>query len=132
MAATAETINTATLIMKAEEAAHAAMRTAKTSPMVVRQHASPFNDSSPVVKEWFVPEGPCGFAWVVINPARGPLVAELKRQKKGHKHYPAGYCVWMGQLNHTQSVEVLEAGANAYANVLQAAGVKCYADSRLD
>jgi hypothetical protein len=54
------------VIAEAEVAALAAMKSAKTTPMTVQQHASPFNDASPVVKSWHVPEGPCGFAWVHI------------------------------------------------------------------
>jgi hypothetical protein len=120
------------VIAEAEVAALAAMKSAKTTPMTVQQHASPFNDASPVVKSWHVPEGPCGFAWVHISPARGPIVAELKKQGKGHKSYHGGWDVSMVHLTQTQSVEIKEAGARAYAEVLKANGVTCYADSRLD
>ena len=77
--------------------------------------------------EWF----PCGFAWVIITPARGPLVAWLKKQ--GHKlAYGGGLQVWNPSTNYTQSMNALAAGAHAYAQVLRDAGYQAYADSRMD
>jgi hypothetical protein len=122
----------AAIVLEAEQAAIAAMKTAKTTPMVVTQHANPMDDKSPAVKQWYVPEGPCGFAWVNISPARGKLVAELKKQKKGHKAYHGGWDYWMGSLNHTQSIETLEAGARAMALVFKSYGYTAHVGSRLD
>jgi hypothetical protein len=130
--AAADKLSPKALIIAAEYAAQCAMKTAKTTPMIVTQRANPMDDNSPPVKQWYVPEGPCGFAWVNISPARGPLVAELKKQGKGHKAYHGGWDYWMGSLNHTQSIEVLEAGARAMAAVFKTHGYTAYAQSRLD
>lgn len=78
---------------------------------------------------------PCGFAWVVIRPARGPLVQWLKEQGKGHKHHAGGYSLWyseMHDLGHLQCIEIHEPAARAFARVLKDEGLNAYADSRLD
>lgn len=79
-----------------------------------------------------VSEGPCGFAYVIIKPARGAFVKYLKDQKLGHKGYYGGYKVSMSHLSSSQSYERAVAAARAFAKVLQDNGVKCYTDSRLD
>lgn len=78
--------------------------------------------------EWF----PCGFAWVKIKPARGQFVAYLKANKLGHSSYTGGYDVWNPSGNTTQSMYAKEAGAIAFANVLQSHGVKCIVETRED
>lgn len=77
---------------------------------------------------------PCGFAWIVIRPARGPLVTYLKKQGIGYKGHGGGWNVsaskldgWMGQ-----NVEVKVRSCRAAADVLKAAGIECYVDNRLD
>ena len=99
------------------------------------------------VNNYHVPEGPCGFAWVVTNEhGNGPFVKYLKNNSgrfknhsngsgpsyiHGDKYYYGGYYVtWVGEFG--QSVEKKEAYAEAFCSVLTAAGLKCYAGSRLD
>lgn len=77
---------------------------------------------------WF----PCGFAWVIIRPARGPVVNALRASGDGSKAHGGGFQVWNPSKNHTQSMEALYAGAKAYAEVLKANGIDAYADNRMD
>lgn len=78
--------------------------------------------------DWY----PCGFAWVIIKPATGPLVKRLKELDLGSKAYGGGLQVWNPAKNNTQCMDALYKGAVAFANVLKAEGVNCYADSRID
>lgn len=76
--------------------------------------------------------GACGFAWVEIRPARGILAKTLKETRKGDKGWNGGIHVWNPSGVAVQSIDVLEAGARAYAHVLRKYGVNAYANSRLD
>ncbi len=76
---------------------------------------------------------PCGFAWVNIKPARGPVVKALKEMGIGRTDsYCGGYTVWNPSGNFCQNVDAKLAGARAFAKVLNDAGVKCIAESRWD
>jgi hypothetical protein len=80
-------------------------------------------------EQWF----PCGFAWVKIRPARGSFVAMLKDKGIGRTDsYEGGYAIWNPSANSTQWMDALVAGARAFAEVLQQAGIKCSAQSRID
>ena len=81
-------------------------------------------------KTYFVEGGVCGFAGVVIKPARGKFVSYLKNLGMGHKHYYGGWYVSVHEFG--QSLTRKEAYASAYAKVLSEAGFKCYVDSRMD
>ena len=78
--------------------------------------------------QWY----PCGFASVVIRPARGPVVAALKEMGIGSKAYGGGYSVWNPSGNPTQWMDAKYQGAIAFAKVLQAAGVDAQAECRMD
>jgi len=69
---------------------------------------------------------PCGFAWVSI-PSDG-------RTKLGKLLSQVGMVgkVWNPSGNHTQDMYAKEAGAEAYAEVLNANGIKAYVDTRMD
>ena len=81
----------------------------------------------------------CGFAWVVIKDGRS-MVAKVASEAKsgqpghGYKHHKRGFVVYMpGREEHNgQSVAIFQAGAQAFAEVLKAAGIECFADYRLD
>lgn len=75
---------------------------------------------------------PCGFAWVVIKPARGAFVSYLKSIEEGSKHYYGGWSVWNPSKNFTQNMDAKMAGARAFANVLQKYGINAYAQERMD
>ena len=76
----------------------------------------------------------CGFAWVIVNPARGPFVAWCKANNIGHKHYKAGWEFWYSAFDptNTQSISVHEAAAKAFAESLQSEGINASWGSRLD
>lgn len=86
------------------------------TPMVVQQHEQPLNDNSPVVKQYHVPDGVCGFAWVNFSPATTPFCKWLKEHGYVGKSYYGGYDYWVGQGN--QSMEKKEAFAHAMAHVI--------------
>lgn len=118
------------LWLKAHEAGMAAVSGAKVVPMVVQQHASMVDDSSRVVKEWFVEDGVCGFAWVNVHPGTSKFARWMKEAKGCSKGYPGGMQFWIHEFN--QSMQKKEVYAHAFAKVLQEAGIKAYAGSRLD
>jgi hypothetical protein len=74
----------------------------------------------------------CGFAWVNINPAKGPMVKYLKALGVGGKGYPKGYQIWNPSNNYTQDMDAKYAGAQAFAKVLSDNGVNAVAGCRLD
>jgi hypothetical protein len=74
----------------------------------------------------------CGFAWVDISSARIPFVGWCKKNNVGRKHWQKGWCIWNPAGNPTQSMDVKEAGAFAFAEVLRKHGISAYAGSRAD
>lgn len=111
---------------KAYAAGMAAGEAATPHPMVVQQHANMMNDRSPVVKEWYVSEGACGFAWVNVYPRNSSFAIWLRK----HKNERNG-CIWIGEFG--QSIERKEAMARKMAEVLrEELEIKAYSGSRLD
>jgi hypothetical protein len=78
--------------------------------------------------QWY----PCGFAWVNIRPARGPLVNALKVMKAGSRGYSGGLEIWNPSGHNTQCMDAKFAGAKAFADVLKSRGYQCTAQSRMD
>ena len=106
-------------------------RAASVTPMIVGSPSTPFgSDIDYSKKTYFVEGGACGFAGVVIKPARGKFVSYLKSIGKGHKHYYGGWYVSVREFN--QSLTRKEAYADAFAKVLGEVGMSCYVDSRMD
>lgn len=106
-------------------------RDASVTPMVVGSPSTPFgSDIDYSKKTYFVEGGACGFAGVVIKPARGKFVSYLKSIGIGNKHYYGGYYVSVREFG--QSLARKEAYAEAYAKVLSEEGMRCYVDSRMD
>ena len=81
-------------------------------------------------KTYVVEGGVCGFAGVVIKPARGKFVSYLKSLDMGYKHYYGGWYVSVREFG--QSLTRKEAYAEAFAKVLSEVGMRCYVDSRMD
>ena len=81
-------------------------------------------------KTYFVEGGVCGFAGVVIKPARGKFVSYLKSIDKGYNRYGGGYYVPVRVFG--QSLTRKEAYAKAFADVLKEVGMKVFVDSRMD
>ena len=88
------------------------------------------NDIDYSKKTYFVESGVCGFAGVVIKPARGKFVSYLKSLDMGYKHYYGGWYVSVREFG--QSLTRKEAYATAFAKVLSEVGMRCYVDSRMD
>ena len=117
------------------ERAHAAGHVAATShaptPMRVVQRTNPFDAASPIVQEFpTVHDGACGFAWVTIRPANSRAAKVLKEMFNARVAYEGGMQYWISAYG--QSVERKEAYADAFANVVREAGIKCFVGSRLD
>lgn len=76
---------------------------------------------------------PCGFAWVVVHGVKlnTRLGKEMKRVGFS-KNYGGGIQLWNPSRNMAQNVDILMAGARAYAEVLKRNGIDAYADSRWD
>jgi hypothetical protein len=76
----------------------------------------------------------CGFAWVDVYGVRSNSRLGKTLQSYGfRKSYTGSLQLWNPSGAATQSISILEAGAEAYAKVLtDKLGVKAYAGSRLD
>ena len=119
------------LLEKAHLMGMDAGRLVGVTPMVVGSPSTPLgNDIDYSKKTYFVEGGVCGFAGVVIKPARGKFVSYLKKLGMGYKHYYGGWYVSVREFG--QSLTRKEAYAEAFAKVLGEAGMSCYVDSRMD
>ncbi len=79
--------------------------------------------------------GPCGFAWVNVWGVRKNSKLGQALQAAGfRKDYTGALCLWNPSKAAVQSIDILEAGAEAYARVLkEKLGLeKVYAGSRMD
>lgn len=117
------------------ETAHAAGMKAGhevgVTPMVVGTPTELFGNEIDWNKSTYnVPDGVCGFAGVVIKPARGKFVSFLKSRGLGWKHYYGGY--YMTCREFGQSLTRKEAYCEAFAKVLGEVGMSAYVDSRMD
>lgn len=64
----------------------------------------------------------CGFAWVNIRPGNCNIANYLKKTGKAGKSYSGGVDVWNPGGSYTQSMDVKETGARAFADVLRKYG----------
>lgn len=126
---------------EAHAAGVAAAEAATPTPMVVYESEGLSDRPKAGGKSWYVPQGPCGFAWVKVagNTAFARWVRKnswgwTPVRSTGHgkwdKAYGGGYSFWVSEYG--QSVELKSAYAGAYAKVLENYGVRAYAQSRLD
>jgi len=76
----------------------------------------------------------CGFAWVNVWGVRSNSRLGKTLQSFGfRKSYDGSLQLWNPSGAATQSISILEAGAEAYAKVItEKLGIKAYAGSRLD
>lgn len=112
-------------------AGRTAVANLQVRPMIVREHSNPLDDSSSVVRQYYVEDGVCGFAWIKIRPARGKFVNWLKDNRIGRANsFEGGYDIWISEYN--QSLQKKEAYADAFAKVLVSKGIKAYSQSRMD
>ena len=96
---------------------------ARFSPAELQAYLKQYPD------QWY----PCGFAWVTVygvklNTREGKEFKALGFRKA----YEGGIELWNPARHGAQNVDVKEAGARAYADVLRASGYQAYAGSRLD
>ena len=82
--------------------------------------------------------GACGFAWVNIYKHNGTAIkgntklGKLLKAAGVRQDYTRAFQVWGGEWYNGQSIDIKEAGARAYADVLKRYGFEAYAGSRLD
>lgn len=81
-------------------------------------------------QRWHVPEGVCGFAWVIVRPGTSPYARWMRKALGTRKAYEGGEELWIRDYN--QSYERKIAYARAYAEVLQKSGINATAGGRLD
>lgn len=74
----------------------------------------------------------CGFAWVTVFEKGNTKVGRQLKAVGFRRAYDGGLQLWNPSKFGCQNVDTLEAGAQAYAEVLKKYGIKAYADSRLD
>ena len=125
------------IYVEASEAAEAAVRACRPTPMIVGSPTTPFGNEIDETKEtWFVEGGVCGFASVIIKPARGKFVTLLKSRNVGSAGYYGGWSVSSWQfaqsIRRDQSYERACAAASAAAKVLNSYGITAYVDARID
>ena len=119
------------LLEKAHLMGMDAGRRVGVTPMVVGTPTELFgNEIDWDNSTYHVSDGGCGFAGVVIKPARGKFVSYLKSLGMGYKHYYGGWYVSVREFG--QSMTRKEAYADAFAKVLTEEGMSCYVDSRMD
>ena len=105
------------------------------TPMIVKRHVDPLDDSSCVEESHFVGEGVCGFALLIFRPGNHPFVNWLRKHPRYrvHKHYYGG-CSY-SIMSFGQSFEKKLACARAMADYFREAnieGLRVSVDSRLD
>jgi len=84
--------------------------------------------------KWGGDRGACGFAWVEVYVDRTNSKQAKELLKAGFRkdYKPKCLSMWNPGGLPVQNIDIKEAGAYAYANFLQALGLKAYAGSRLD
>ena len=138
MTQTAEKIKSAyDILVEASESAEQAVKACRPTRMVVGTPTTFFgNEIDESKPTYYIEGGVCGFASVVIKPARGSIVAELKKRKIGSAHYGGGYSFSSWQLapsiRRDQSYERAVAAARGAVDVLKKYGVNAYVDARID
>lgn len=124
------------ILVEASEAAEAAVKACTPRAIIVGEAIGLSNEIDYEKKTYYVEGGVCGFASVVIKPARGTIVAELKKRKIGSAHYGGGYSFSSWQvapsIRQDQSYERAVAAAQGAVEVLKKYGVNAYVDARID
>ena len=118
------------IYLEAHAAGNAAVSQATIAPMIVQERANPLDDNSDVQRQWYVEDGVCGFASVIVKPANSRFANWLKLQGLGRKHYYGGISMSVRDFN--QSLQKKEAYAHAFVKVLSSHGINAYVDSRMD
>ena len=114
----------------ANRLAHEAVVGATIVPMTVCE-ADSTGEPLKGGQSWFIPDGPCGFAWVVVRPATGRFARWLKSEDIGrYGSYERGIVIWISQYN--QSVQKKSIHARKLAETLRSFGINAHAYDRMD
>lgn len=120
----------ALLYAKANAAGKAAAQACSVVPMIVGEAkgllGGGINFAQPV---YYVADGVCGFAWIKIS-GNSSFGKWAKKQLIARPGYPNGLQISVSEYG--QSMQLKEAYAYAFAEVLREAGIEAYAQSRLD
>jgi hypothetical protein len=76
--------------------------------------------------------GYCGFAWVKVSEKASTKLGRALKTVGFRKSYSGGLDLWNPGGSFTQSMDIKEAGAEAYAQVLRKFGINACACSRAD
>jgi hypothetical protein len=76
--------------------------------------------------------GYCGFAWVKVPVKASTKLGRALKTVGFKKSYSGGLDLWNPGGNFTQSMDIKEAGAHAYAETLKQHGIEAYMLSRAD
>ena len=74
----------------------------------------------------------CGFAWVKVKEKASTKLGRALKTVGFKKSYSGGLDFWNPGGSFTQSMDVKEAGASAYAEILKQHGIDAYMQSRAD
>ena len=119
------------IFAEALAAGRVAGEAAEPTPMVVGTPTTLLgNDIDYNKPTYYVADGVCGFAWVVIRPGNSSLARQAVKLDIGSSAYGGGVSIWI--RDHGQSLDRKKRHAKAYADVLQGHGVDAYAQSRID
>lgn len=115
----------------AQAAGRKAAEACAPQPMVVVEADLMSGAPLPGGQSYYVPDGACGFAWIRVRPGNSAFARWLKAKGLGRTDpYAGGVTVSISAYN--QSVARKEAHAEAAAQFLRDAGIKAFAESRLD
>lgn len=76
--------------------------------------------------------GYCGFAWVTVPEKASTKLGRALKTVGFRKEYGGGLSLWNPGGSFTQSMDIKEAGAQAYADTLRQYGIDAYMSSRAD
>ena len=76
--------------------------------------------------------GYCGFAWVHVSEKASTKLGRALKTVGFKPAYGGGLQLWNPGGSYTQSMDIKETGAQAYAEAFQKAGINAYMNSRAD
>ena len=76
--------------------------------------------------------GYCGFAWVHVREKASTKLGRALKEVGFRKSYQGGLDLWNPGGSGTQSMDIKETGAQAYAETLRKFGIDAYMSSRAD
>jgi hypothetical protein len=74
----------------------------------------------------------CGFAWVTVPEKASTKLGRALKTVGFTKSYTGGLQLWNPGGSFTQSMDIKEVGAQAYADTLREFGIPAYMGSRAD